>query len=425
MSCETAVSTCPGDRAVRTSGFRLAMKHDPLAERANDCGPNVAPSSSRCLAWVPDGIRVGAVTRVLSNVALLIGSLVVAILVAEGLLRLTEQRYALVRVEFPDGYFTSDPVVGARQAVNRPPAIFRFPGPPFETFTNSLGCFDIEQSIEPGYVLVIGDSATWGYVPAAENWATHLGRLIGRQVVKCGVTGIGTRYETVVLQRLVELIGRPPSAVILLYTKNDLNDDVVYPSYRVVDGQRLDAFRSLDLTTGRLDRYTDAELAAEYAEYRKGRSSIRQWMRENSLVAWVVYRALVGRREKPTPPKISSRYEVELWDLDDTDRPWLRAAKASHIDHLLALSERVHDLGASFIVFDHDVGPHNRTLAARLSGRADFYHQLTFDDAGKPGSERYLHRFDGHWNVEGNRMAADAMSRALHASMVLDQAPGE
>ena len=69
--------------------------------------------------------------RILGNLSLVIASLIFAVLAAEGLLRLTQQRYALAKVEFPNGYFTSDPVVGARQAPNRPPAEFRFPGPAF------------------------------------------------------------------------------------------------------------------------------------------------------------------------------------------------------------------------------------------------------------------------------------------------------
>jgi hypothetical protein len=355
--------------------------------------------------------------RIVGNLALIIGSLTAAVLLAEGLLRLTEQRHALTRVVFPDGYFTSDPVVGARHSESRSPAAFRFPGPAFETFTNSLGCFDDKPTNAPGYVLVIGDSATWGYVPVEANWASELGRLMGRQVVKCGVTGIGTKYETALLERLVQRIGTSPSTVILLYTMNDLNDDHVYPSYRVVDGQRLDAFRSLDLATGLLDRYTDTELEAMY---RASRPSMRQWLREHSLVAWLAYRAVFGRKKNAlAPDSISSRYEVELWELDDAARPWLREARESHVRRLLALGERIHELGAQFIVFDHDEGPHNEVLAARLPGHVDLYHQLSFDDADKD-SAGYFHRFDGHWNVAGNRKAAQEMFRAMRAAR-LDQ----
>jgi lysophospholipase L1-like esterase len=356
--------------------------------------------------------------RILGNLSLVIASLIFAVLAAEGLLRLTEQRYALRRVEFPDGYFASDPVIGARQAPNRPPAEFRFPGPVFETFTNSLGCFDDEQVIAPGYVLVIGDSATWGYVPSGANWATQLGKLAGRQIVKCGVTGVGTIYETVVLERLIRRIGFPPSTVILLYTMNDLNDDYVYPSYRVVDGQRLDAFRTLDLATGAFDRHTDAELTVMY---RANELTLRQWLREHSLVAWIVYRLIFRREIEPAPNRIASRYDVELWELDDAGRPWLAKARESHIRRLLSLSERIHSLGARFVVFDHDQGPHNAVLAARLPGHVDFYYRLMFLETDE-AFQRYVHRFDGHWNVEGNRKAAQEMFDALRAVDFVNQA---
>src|SRR5687768_3250014 len=289
--------------------------------------------------------------RTLSNLSLVIASLIVAVLAAEGLLRLTQQRYALAKVEFPNGYFTSDPVVGARQAPDRPPAEFRFPGPAFEIHTNSHGCFDDERAISPGYVLVIGDSATWGYVPPGANWATQLGKLAGSQIVKCGVTGVGTSYESVLLERLVRRIGLPPSMVILLYTMNDLNDDYVYPSYRVIEGQRLDAFRSLDLATGALHRHSDGELAAMY---RETRPTMRQWLREHSLVAWILYRAIARREMEPVPTHITSRYQVELWELDEARRPWLRQARETHVRRLLSLSGQIRRLGARFVVFDHD-----------------------------------------------------------------------
>ena len=85
------------------------------------------------------------------------------------------------------------------------------------------------------------------------------------------------------------------------------------------------------------------------------------------------------------------------------------------------MSESIQDMGALFIVFDHDEGPHNVALAARLSDRVDLYYQLTFDDADQPGSEQYFHRIDGHWNVDGNRMAAQEMCRALHAARLFER----
>jgi hypothetical protein len=89
---------------------------------------------------------------------------------------------------------------------------------------------------------------------------------------------------------------------------------------------------------------------------------------------------------------------------------------------LLDLNDRIHQLGAHFIVFDHDEGPHNAVLAARLSGVVDLYHEVSFDNLDQPDSQRYFHRFDGHWNVEGNRVAAEEMYRALSTTRVVTQA---
>jgi hypothetical protein len=112
----------------------------------------------------------------------------------------------------------------------------RFRGPGHFAFTNSFACFDWERRVEPGYVLAIGDSMTWGWAALEEKWTSLLEDRMGRQVVKCGVPGTGTRYQALKMKRTIEKIGFPPSIVIWLYIDNDFNDDVGFPTDTAVGG---------------------------------------------------------------------------------------------------------------------------------------------------------------------------------------------
>ena len=79
------------------------------------------------------------------------------------------------------------------------------------------------------YILLLGDSMTWAYVPFEQAFGTLVERLIGVRVLKCGVPGYGPRHERHKLEQVVNQVGRPRVIIVQYFVGNDLTDDYVYP----------------------------------------------------------------------------------------------------------------------------------------------------------------------------------------------------
>lgn len=111
----------------------------------------------------------------------------------------------------PRFYYVADPVNGHDLAKNFAGGIFFLPdyirtyGAPFSS--NGLGCRD--RSFEPGdgYVLLLGDSFTWGYVALEQTLGATVEHLIGMRVLNCGVAGYGPRQEAHKLKTVVTFAG--------------------------------------------------------------------------------------------------------------------------------------------------------------------------------------------------------------------------
>ena len=98
---------------------------------------------------------------------------------------------------------------------------------PHKVWGNEIGCFDESISnINDNYVLVVGDSNAWGYVPYEKNWSYLLERKIEEKVLNCGVPAYSTIQE---LDKLKKILGgykkknlHKPSLIILQYTFNNI-----------------------------------------------------------------------------------------------------------------------------------------------------------------------------------------------------------
>jgi hypothetical protein len=339
--------------------------------------------------------------------------------------RFTEYRYLLAKTEFPDGYFRADAELGADHAPNMPPAVFKIRGPQFDIFTNWVGCFDRDQTIEPNYILAVGDSATWGFVPADKNWTRVLELLAGRQVLNCGVSGVGTRFALTKARRVIEQIGFPPSLIILLHIDNDLNDDYLFPSYTVIDGQRVDRLKSLNLVTGTISQFSDAELESSLHAYRLGGASLKERIKQNSLTAWLLYWLFAtGVDRKAGGSLLSSRYAVDFWDLDFDAHPWVRGAIEDHLQAFREFRRMAAGYGTRLILFEARAGeteptPHRREFSHRLRTELEWVHSITLERMGVASATDIRHRFDDHWNENGNRLAAKVMHEYLRAAGLL------
>jgi len=367
-------------------------------------------------------VRGAALSVVAAILALLVG-----IGIFETAMRLTEYRFLLQMTEFPPGYFQVDAELGADQARNVPPGRFTIRAPAFEAFTNWLGCFDRDSDISPGYILAIGDSATWGFVPSDKNWTHRLQVLAGTQVLNCGVTGVGPKFEAIKAERVIERIGFPPSLIIVLYIDNDLNDDFVFPSYTVVDGQRLDRVRAIDLETGRLDKFSGGELASRLRDYATQRETLKTWLKENSLTAWMLFNLrerLAGGAERAPVRLMTDRYGVDLWNVTVDDHAWLRAAIDDHMDAMVRLQEVADKYSVPLVVFEdrtEGVRPSARRseFSETLRARLRLVHAIEFSEETGITPEQIHHRFDDHWNSAGNQIVAELMYEFLRRDRLL------
>lgn len=351
----------------------------------------------------------------------------VGILAFEVALRFTDYRYLLNRTQYPDAYFQKDSELGADQAPNRPSANFSMRGPGFEIFTNSLGCFDLDDDIEAGYILAVGDSATWGFVPASKNWTNVLQSLSGRQVLNCGVAGVGTRFAMLKAKRIMDQVGFPPSLILLLYINNDLNDDYVFPSYTVLSGQRLDRVKSINLRTGELTQHSEHELSDRYQSYRLNKISLKQRLKNNSMTAWLIYELLVKPLKVQGTPNdllLRDRYAALFWDLKIETYPWLSKVVEDHLGTFRTFHQMANNYGTRLVLFDEAAtagkkSPHRIEFFQQLREELGLVFPITFDAVGTEESQHIRHRFDSHWSEIGNKRAAEEMANRLREAGLL------
>jgi hypothetical protein len=335
-------------------------------------------------------------------------------------------------VRYPTGYFEDDPELGVDLAPDRPPAPVLYRGPTFEAFTNALGCFDHNAAVSDGWVLAIGDSWTWGYAALQDKWTTHLERLSGRRIVKCGMSGTGPKHQRLKAEKTIAKVGRDPDLIIALYdTWNDLNDDVVFPGYSVVHGERVQDLKSLDLRTGAIARHSPEELESKYRRLVERQGNLMSILLGHSVAAATLDHALARLRQRwtvpePPGPLLRHRYEFSLWEVDRTRYPWLEQAFEAHIDNIVALKRMAETHGAQLVLITNGLpefglqGRLREILARELPYVRDVAAEI--EEAANGRRTRYHH--DRHWNALGNRLAAEAIYRYLVDARLLPPSDG-
>lgn len=356
------------------------------------------------------------------NLLLLAVSLVLGLICLELVLGLTPYRdLTKPRSDYPPGYFVDDPELGADIATSYPPAPFRMRGPAFDVFSNRWDCFDHDDPVGEGYVLAVGDSSTWGYAPLEDKWTSHLEALSGRRVLKCGVPGTGPRYQQIKARKTIALVGIAPAVLVVLYdTWNDLNDDVVFPGYGVVEGYRGHTLESLDLRDGTLARHTPEAFAQKYRRYVDRRSGfyLQRFLVEHLTTAAMISFIAEAPRQQAAPadgPILRQRYDFSLWQADSERYPWLIEAVENHLDSLRDLQRLADEQGAALVLVTDGIpqtGLHRR-LSAFLDSEIRYHLDVAAPIAEAAEGRATRYRFDPHWNPLGNRLAAEIIHRYL------------
>ena len=197
-------------------------------------------------------MNINWIKKAVANVILLAASISIVVLSVEMTLRLTDLKTLLVKNYLPPQfYYMADSVIGFDNSNNFPPAEFVFSDDSFKVWTNELGCFDRPYRNEKEYILLLGDSFTWGFAPFESLWGSVVESKTGERVLKCGVNGYGTRQERLKAEKIVSMIKSKPSLIIVGYfIGNDLEDDYLFPRSVVFNGYQIDKIVFKNTATG-------------------------------------------------------------------------------------------------------------------------------------------------------------------------------
>ena len=167
------------------------------------------------------------IKRAAVNLGLMALSLVLILLALEIALRFTPYASMIKKDKKLRYYYRADAVKGYDISPNVPKMRTSTDNNAFEydIWSNELCCFDEPYRGERDYLLLVGDSFTHQFSPFKDMWGTQIERLLGRRVLKCGVSGYGTKQEYQKAQEVIALTGNKPGLIIVGYCLNDLDSD--------------------------------------------------------------------------------------------------------------------------------------------------------------------------------------------------------
>ena len=331
----------------------------------------------------------------------------------------------------PAGYYVTDDKLGVSIARNFPPSEFRFRGPGHRLFSNRYGCFDTPVRLGPNepYILAIGDSFSWGYNALELKWTSIVERRSGLRVLKCGVSGTGTRYQVAHLKRLLAELPHAPQLVIHLYDTTDFNDDFTFPGETVVDGQRLENFGRIRLQDGARSPANEADRARKR---RKIYDGDRGFLETRSVLYSILQilllsdsriekRRLVLEGQKPT--HLEWKYEFNLLLLDAGTYPYVAEQLGVHLNALREMRDAALGAGARYALFHTNSFrlPGDRGFAARLKRHLESMPEFL---GWMPELDRHL--FDPHWAPESEARVAEIMlDRLAGGGLLQDISPNQ
>ncbi len=320
---------------------------------------------------IPHAAASGPAGRFLVNAGLLAAGTIVAVLLAEGALRLAGYAHLLGNESRPPAhYFVADRDNGYDIGPNRGTAIFDFKDSSHPIWSNELGCFDRPYDGEDPFILLLGDSTSWGYKELEKTWGAVVERETGVRVLKCAVPGYGTKHEVLKGRKLLAALGRSPSMILVGHCANDHLDDHLHPYRTVVDG-RLLQYRSIaDASTGGVREKTEDQLRRELRLWEKHGVpyeprhpmllDIKRFLNRHSVLYRMVQpplervlrEAAFGRQAMSVlmePAAEADRsYRECLYARDGL--PWLEQAWQNHFQNLRALRRMADEHGAALLI---------------------------------------------------------------------------
>ncbi len=381
------------------------------------------------------------------NSSLVLVSVLVSLVVIEWLLGLSNLRFVNYAGAQSQKYFYQYYMTKNDRSFDIRPNVDKrqlyFSDGTFDIWSNNIGCFDRNVDLikvkKEGYILLVGDSFTWGFTNFEETAGVILENNTGKRVLKCGVPSYGTRQELLKAQEIIDKIGAPPDKVILgYYVGNDVLNDYFFPELTVKDGYLARTVGKFDVETGdvaRRDQSSHQQRLSNFEKYCVGYEPgntilfrFRCWLTRHSIL-YQLY-ALASRTQKLYPP-----YEL-IWTDERAQRPWMKKAWKKHLD---GMREKIDQLGVdkenvviiiipakNSFVPEYWENARKERPAVVIDPDTPYRMVSTYlHDNGVPRIDLFpyfLHcgdldlywTFDGHWNSSGNQVMADVLYEYLN-----------
>ena len=332
---------------------------------------------------------------------------------------------------------------------------------------NEIGCFDESiKNIGDNYILVAGDSNSWGYVPYDKNWSYLLEKKINRKVLNCGVPAYSTIQELHKTKKVLSGYEKKnlykPSLVILQYTfNNDFLGDYLFPQYKVQNNI---------LTNNKyLDNIFDGSI--RYKEENKFWEKLKYDLNEKFYLFRVLHRSYSflsnkiknfnNKKKNSSDFLIPPRFVLTSFDLSYLNFEkfiWAKKAWKDHLEGILEFKKTADFIGAEFLfVFWGDLPDYShkhfkKALAANkryLKGYEDIVlnnDKLLFDfleqnninylnlsklawdlvgyksltDEGEKLRDVLIWKNDNHPNIEGNKFISEKIYNKLLDDNIID-----
>lgn len=368
----------------------------------------------------------------MTNILLLFISVLVVLFVTEVALRFTFLKERYLGFDFPKGYHVQaknyDNVTTHDIAKNYPITTFKFADGQHEIWSNGLGCFDSPYQGEKDYVLLVGDSFTWGFTPYEYKWGTVLEKEVGKRVLKCGACGAAAGWEYYKIVRTIDAIKNTPQLIVIGYCiGNDLWEDYLFPNP---------------------------------APKPKGTIwSLKELLTEHSIIYNMVKKIeilrIIGKKigivARPTVTLTPVNGIAPLYSQSPVNISWLQDAWKKHLNYLDEIGKLADKNGSKMLIvlipnreqvyeflrpevgnIDWDFT--NKKIQYFFKGKGVYILDLTpaFREFADQTPRKSLNRekdlywkYDGHWNIRGNHLAGLMIAKYILENNLISTADRE
>ena len=349
---------------------------------------------------------------------------------------------------------------------------------PHKVWGNEIGCFDESiGNIDDNYILVAGDSNSWGYVPYDKNWTYLLEKKIKKKVLNCGVPAYSTIQELYKTKKILGIIEgyeknytnvtfyknlHKPSLIILQYTfNNDFLGDYLFPENKVQN----------NILTTNKKLYIIFKGTIRYKEEKKFWEKLKYDLNEKFYLFRVLHRShyflrekiknFYNKKEDSSDFSIPPRFVLTSFDLSYLNFekfPWAKKAWKDHLKNILKFKKISDDIDAEFLFvfwgnlpeyirkhFEESININNKlkkeeqiiTLnndkllfkfleqnninylnLSKLAWDLVGYNSLT--DQGQKLRDVLIWRNDNHPNFEGNKFISEKIYNKLLDDNIID-----